>query len=123
MHHERSKGRIREIYKFVEPGTIVQGTSAAGCTDGFGCSGGNGTYRLWDGGKVHLYVKVTVYADQRWHFIDIKDEVLDLNGWSNLTEGRVERLNGANQGKKVSLERWGNGDWQFVDLDELDLNV
>lgn len=123
MHYETSKGRIREIYKYVEPGTIVQGAGAAGCVDGFGCSGGNGTYRLWDGGQVHLYVKVTVYADQCWHYIDIKDEVLERNGWDRLTEGRIQRLDDANRLKKVSLERWGNGEWQFSDPDELDLEV
>ena len=122
MHYETSKGRVRCIWKYVEPGTIVQGSAAEGCCDGFGCSGGNGTYRLWDS-HIFLYVEVKVYADDRWHDIDIRDEALARTGWSKLTEGRVQRLNDANKWKKVSLERWGTGEWQFADLDEFDFDV
>jgi hypothetical protein len=123
MSYETSKGRVREIYKFVEPGAVVQGDDAKGCRDGYGCSGGNGTYVLWGTQRIHLYVKVTVYADQCWHYIDIRDEVLERTGWSKLTEGRVRRLNEANLLKKVSLERWGDGEWQFADFDEFDFDV
>lgn len=123
MNYETSMGRIREIYKLEEPGAVVQGSGASDCVDGCGCTGGNGTYAIWGTQQIHLYVKVTVYADQCWHYIDIKDEVLARTGWDYLTEGRVQRLDNANRLRKVSLERWGTGEWQFADFDEFDFDV
>ncbi len=117
-----SKGRIRAIWKHVEPGTIVQGDDASWCNDGYGCSGGNGTYRLWDG-QIFLYVEVKVYADDRWYDIDIRDEVLEYTGWSKLTQRRVQALNAANRGKKVTLVQNGPCDWSFADLNEFDFDV
>lgn len=123
MSYQRSKGRLLDIYKIVEPGTISQGSGAFGRKNGQGCTGGNGTFANWDNGQRYLYVKVSVYADKLWHYIDILDETLDRTGWTNLTTSRIQRLRDANFLKKVSLERWGNGEWQFADLDELDFNV
>ena len=122
-NYQTSKGRILEIYKIVDEGSIVQGSDAEWLQDGSGCTGGNGTYCLWNGGQRHIYVKVSVYADKCWHYIDILDEVLDRTGWTNVTESRIQRLHDANYLKKVSLERWGRDEWQFADLDELDFDV
>lgn len=123
MSYQTSKGRILDIYKIVEPGSIVQGEEAKGCHDGFGYTGGNGTYVIWGTQTIHLWVKATIYADNCWHYIDIRDDVLERTGWERLTSQRIQRLNDANRGKKVSFERWGNGEWQFADLNELDFDV
>lgn len=123
MHFETSMGRIRDIYKIVQPSAIVQGESAKGCHDVSGYTGGNGTYAVWGTQTINLWVKATIYADNCWHYIDIRDEVLDRTGWDKLTKQRIERLRDANVGKKVLFERWGNGEWQFADLDELDFDV
>lgn len=117
-----SKGRIRAIWKHVDPGTLIQGADASYCRDGYGCSGGNGSYRLWDG-QIYLYVTVKVYADDRWYEIDIRDEVLERTGWSRLTKGRVQALNRANRGLKVTLVSNSPCEWEFADFDEFDFDV
>lgn len=123
MFYETSMGRILEIYKLVDPGTITQGPAAVGLVSGRGCTGGNGTFANWDNGERHIYVKVFVYADKCCHYIDILDEVLNRTGWDRLTEGRIQRLNDANSGNKVLFERWHGGEWQFADLDSIDYTV
>ncbi len=49
MGIERSKGRIVDVYRETHnTGVICQGDNARGCEDGYGFSGGNGSYRMWD---------------------------------------------------------------------------
>ena len=78
MFYETSMGRILEIYKLVDPGTITQGPAAVGLVSGRGCTGGNGTFANWDNGERHIYVKVFVYADKCCHYIDILEPNGDL---------------------------------------------
>jgi len=124
-----SMGRIVDIRKVDQSyGYIVQGELAKNCRDGFGYTGGNGTYRAWDGSGVNhwLYLDVSVYADENHKSsIDIREKALEANGRSRVTEAFVEALKGKNVGKKIRLVRSAKNGWQWTiaDWNELDFTI
>ena len=124
-----SMGRIVDIRKVDQSyGTIVQGEAAKNCRNGFGCTGGNGTYLAWDGSGVNhwLLLDVSVYADENHKSsIDIRDKALEANGRSRVTEGFVETLKAKNVGKKIHLVCSAKTGWQWaiINWDELDLTI
>ena len=124
-----SMGRIVDIRKVDQAyGYILQGEAAKNCRDGFGYTGGNGTYRMWDGSGVNhcLFLDVSVYADENHKTsIDIRDRALEANGRSRVTEAFIEALKEKNVGKKVHLVcKAGTGwRWTIADWNELDLNI
>ena len=124
-----STGRIVDIRKEDQQyGCIVQGAAARNCRNGFGYTGGNGTYRAWDGSGVNhrLLLDVSVYADENHRSsIDIRDRALEANGRSRVTEGFVEALKTKNVGKKIHLVCCAKTGWQWaiIDWSELDLTM
>lgn len=124
-----SKGRVVDIRKENQRyGCIVQGENAKNCRDGFGCTGGHGTYLLWDGSGVnrYLFLDVSVYENQN-HVtsINILEKVLKNNNRHNVNNKLVETLRQKNVGKKIQLfqsEKTG-WEWRMADWDELDLKV
>lgn len=124
-----SMGRIVDIRKVDQAyGYIVQGEAAKNCRDGFGYTGGNGTYRMWDGSGVNhwLFLDVSVYADENHKSsIDIRDRALEANGRSRVTEAFVEALKTNNVGKKIHLICSAETGWKWTiaDWNELDLTI
>ena len=124
-----SMGRVVDVRKVDQQyGYIVQGEAARNCRNGFGYTGGNGTYLAWDGSGVNhwLYLDVSVYADENHKSsIDIRDRALEANGRSRVTEGFIEALKAKNVGKKIHLVSSAKTGWQWAiaDWNELDLIV
>lgn len=124
-----SMGRIVDIRKEDQQyGYIVQGEEAKKWHDGFGCTGGNGTYRLWAGSGVNhwLFLDVSVYANQNHKSsIDIRDKALAANGRSRVTAGFIDALKAKNVGKKIHLVCGEDTSWQWAiaDWNELDLTI
>lgn len=124
-----SKGRIVDIRKVDQQyGCILQGKAARHCHDGFGYSGGNGTFLAWDGSGVnhYLFLDVSVYEDNKHKSsIDIRDRALKANGRSRVTEAFVDALKEKNVGKKIRLVSSAKTGWQWtvIDWNELDLTI
>lgn len=126
MGIERSKGRIVEVYRETHnTGVICQGDNARGCVDGYGYSGGNGSYRMWDKIEYRIMMKVYVYAVEDCAFFDIRDEILEANNRSRVSPQLFDAIKNNLEGEKISLFRYTDGDWSWriSDWDELDLEV
>ena len=126
---EKSLGRIVDVRKVDQPyGVIVQGEEAKKWRNGYGCTGGNGTYKLWEGSGVNhfLFVDVSVYANQNHKTsIDIRDMALNANGRLRVTSSFVDVLKSQNVGKKVQLYADESTGWRwcFANPEELNLIV
>ncbi len=127
MDGKYSKGRIVDIRTDQRnTGMIVQGAAAKNCRNGFGYTGGNGTYRSWGETEYELLLDVSVYAnDNHVSSFDIRDEVLQANGRSRITQKLLNSLREQLVGQKITLFQPNDGYWRWkiADWDELDLCV
>ena len=127
MDGKYSKGRIVNIRRVQRnTGAIIQGAAAKKCRNGFGYTGGNGTYRSWDEIEYMLLLDVAVYANgNHVSSINIRDEVLEANGRSRISQNLLNSLKEQLIGQKITLFQPNDGYWcwEIADWDELDLCV
>ena len=127
MEGEYSKGRIVDIRRVQRnTGAIIQGAAAKKCRNGFGFTGGNGSYRAWDDVEYMLLLDVSVYANEN-HIssFDIRDEVLAANGRSRISQNLLDSLKKQLIGQKITLFQPNDGYWRWkiADWNELDLCI
>ena len=111
-----SKGRILAIYRQKSARTYsVKGGHSYERTP-YGYYSGYGAFSEYP--ETYLILKAKIYATGRNEYIDIRQDVLNATGKTQIRQTYIDYLEEKNVGKKIGFQGSGD-DWELDDINEL----